>query len=268
MSKNSHTHPHHLDMSSIDFISLFDRLDDGVIITDRNGCILFYNKTQSTIDSLAPKDVLGLKVTEIYDLNDRTSMIMKCITKKASIRNRTFFYRTISGKIAHTITSVYPIFKDEEITGAVCFVKDYELLQRSTPMSASCECHTDLGNSTKFTFADLVGSSAEFQRAVKIARKAASSASPIMLYGETGTGKELFAQSIHNHSNRKEKNMWLSTVLPYLMTFLKVYYLGQPEGHSPVHWTKPDFLKWPTEEPFFWMNFSPCPYIFRQNFCG
>lgn len=38
-----------------------------------------------------------------------------------------------------------------------------------------------------------------------MARKAASSSSPIMIQGETGTGKELFAQSIHNHSQRREQ---------------------------------------------------------------
>ncbi|MBI9090598.1 MAG: sigma 54-interacting transcriptional regulator [Desulfobacterium sp.] len=190
------------DLSNIDFFSVLDRLDDGVIITDRDGVILYYNLSQAKIDKFEPDEVLGKKLTEIYDLTDETSMIIQCIKRQCSIKNRTFFYRTIKGNIANSITSVYPVFTNNEVTGAVCFVKDYELLQRSTPMVSIADIKPDIGNGSRFTFADLVGISPDFQRSVRAARKASASSSPIMLFGETGTGKELFAQSIHNHGPR------------------------------------------------------------------
>lgn len=191
------------DMNSIDFFSVLDRLDDGVIITDREGIILYYNRSQAKIDRFEPDEVLGKRVTQIYELSDETSMIIQCMNRECSIKNRTFFYRTIKGHIANSITSVYPLFnKENEVTGAVCFVKDYELLQQSTPMVSIIDSKPDLGNGSRFTFADLLGKSPDFQRAVHSARKASASSSPIMLLGETGTGKELFAQSIHNHSPR------------------------------------------------------------------
>jgi len=194
-----------LDINQIDFFSVLNRLDDGVIIADINGIILFYNTAQSKIDGLVSEEVIGLKVTDIYELNNRTSMIMQAIYKHAAIKNRAFFYRTSSGKVASTITSVYPLFKGENINGVICFVKDYELLQRSTPMTTITECRPDMGNGTQYIFADLIGGSQAFQRVVGMARKAVSSSSPIMIQGETGTGKELFAQSIHNHSQRREQ---------------------------------------------------------------
>jgi arginine utilization regulatory protein len=61
-----------------------------------------------------------------------------------------------------------------------------------------------LPNETRFDFDAIVGNSIEFLRAVNTARMAANTPSPVMLYGETGTGKELFAQAIHNHSGRKD----------------------------------------------------------------
>ena len=192
-----------LDMNRIDFFSVLNRLDDGVIIADSKGTILFYNTAQSKIDGLVPEEVIGLKVTDIYELNNHTSMIMQTIYKHAAIKNRAFFYRTCSGKVANTITSAYPLFRGEIINGVICFVKDYELLQKSTPMTTITENRPDLGNGTQYTFADLIGSGQEFQRVVEMARKAASSSSPIMIQGETGTGKELFAQAIHNHSQRR-----------------------------------------------------------------
>jgi DNA-binding NtrC family response regulator len=51
----------------------------------------------------------------------------------------------------------------------------------------------------------VIGSSAEMNRAVDSARKAALSSSTVLLLGESGTGKEVFAHAIHNWSERKDK---------------------------------------------------------------
>lgn len=194
-----------LDMDRIDFLSVLDRLDDGVIITDLNGIILFYNKAQSKIDDIPLDDAMGRNVTDIYELNCRTSMVMQCITHKASLKNKTFFYRTCSGKVINSITSCYPLYTKGQINGAICFVKDYELLRRSTPMPSRDFFHTNVGNGTRFRFTDIIGSSHQLKEIISIAQRAADSPSPIMIQGETGTGKELFAQSIHNHGPRREK---------------------------------------------------------------
>ena len=194
-----------LDMNDIDFFSVLNRLDDGVIIADLNGVILFYNKAQSKIDGIPAGKAMGMNVTDIYDLDRRTSIIMQCITHKASIKNKTFFYRTSSGKVVNSITSSYPLYIKGRVQGVICFVKDYELLRRSTPMPSRDFLHTYLGNGTRFRFTDIIGSSHCLKEVIGMAQRAADSPSPIMIQGETGTGKELFAQSIHNHGPRREK---------------------------------------------------------------
>lgn len=57
----------------------------------------------------------------------------------------------------------------------------------------------------KYTFNDIVGDSKEIEQVKIMAKKAANNSSPILIYGETGTGKELFVQAIHNHSKRSSK---------------------------------------------------------------
>lgn len=52
------------------------------------------------------------------------------------------------------------------------------------------------------TFADLIGHSGGLQKAITIGKKAASSDVPVLIGGETGTGKELFARAIHGESRR------------------------------------------------------------------
>jgi arginine utilization regulatory protein len=56
-----------------------------------------------------------------------------------------------------------------------------------------------------YTFKSLMGEDEKFQSSISIAKKAANSSSTVLIYGETGTGKELFAQSIHNESDRIDK---------------------------------------------------------------
>ncbi|MGB3913916.1 MAG: sigma 54-interacting transcriptional regulator, partial [Thermacetogeniaceae bacterium] len=57
-------------------------------------------------------------------------------------------------------------------------------------------------NGTIFEFDDIIGESDSIKQTIKIAKKFARSLSPVIIQGETGTGKELFAQSIHNYSSR------------------------------------------------------------------
>jgi arginine utilization regulatory protein len=195
-----------LNMNRINFLSVLDHLDDGVMIADVHGVIQFYNPAQARIDGISPETAMGLKVTDIYELSNRTSMIMQCARQQQAIKNRIFLYKTVSGKIANTITSVYPLFDNDTISGVICFVKDYEQLRRSMPVPPTQECRSTLGNGTQYTFDDLIGSSPDFIRVKETAQKASVSPSPIMIQGETGTGKELFAQAIHNFSHRhKEK---------------------------------------------------------------
>lgn len=57
----------------------------------------------------------------------------------------------------------------------------------------------------KYNFSDIIGKSKEIDRAKEVANIAAQSNSNVLIFGETGTGKEVFAQSIHNASNRFNK---------------------------------------------------------------
>ena len=58
------------------------------------------------------------------------------------------------------------------------------------------------GHMAKYHFSDVLGESAAILASIHQAKRFAPVDSNILLYGETGTGKELFAQSIHNESNR------------------------------------------------------------------
>lgn len=196
-----------LDLINVDYLAILADFHEGVIITDPAGKVLFYNRTLAMIDDLTPEYAIGRPVTEIYDLTPERSMVMRCLRTREPLINRTFVYRTRLGKVINSIHSVFPLRRGEKLIGSICFVKDYNLLE-STIEAASGHLPrpstASKGNGTRFTFRDIIGSSADFRSSVEKAILSAGTSSPVMLHGETGTGKELFAQSIHNHGPRAE----------------------------------------------------------------
>lgn len=195
-----------LGMCLSEFLNVFDGLSAGVIITDHTGTIIYYNQAMAKIDDCAPEAVLYKKPTDVYDLTVETSMITRCLDSGESIVDEPFYYRTRMGRVANTIHSVYPLFKKGRICGAICIVREYSVLENTIRNLSSPQNKKAQRNETRFSFDSIIGQTTEFQNAVNTARMAANTPSPIMLYGETGTGKELFAQAIHNLSDRRRAN--------------------------------------------------------------
>ena len=62
-----------------------------------------------------------------------------------------------------------------------------------------------LGNTANYQFSDILGESPQIKECIELGRKMAGSSHTVLLLGQSGTGKELFAQAIHNMSDRKDK---------------------------------------------------------------
>ena len=188
-----------LNCQNVDMFSFYEELHEGVIITDNTGTILYYNGTQAKIDDIDRDYATGKKITDLYELSENTSTTMQCIAKKKAIRNQVIIYCTKLGKIANTISNVFPLFNDSGVVGAISFTKDYQMLESIVAQESPLKQPQRSSRGCRFSFDDIIGSDRSLVESVNIAKLASSSPSPIMLSGETGTGKELFAQSIHNH---------------------------------------------------------------------
>jgi len=199
--------PHIPFLRSVDFLRVFSDIPEGVIITDAEGIVVFRNRAQETIDKLDSEKAVGMPITSLYGQNEKNSMVMRCLKSGQSIHNQVFHYRTPQGPLRKAVHSVYPLRDKESLQGAICFVWDSEVLQKQIAGSSALvrEDQRNLGNGTRFTFPDIIGADPAFLRLVEKAKSVASSPSPVMLSGDTGTGKELFAQAIHNHSPRRDR---------------------------------------------------------------
>ena len=193
-----------VDFSGVAFMGLLCNMDLGVLMTDHRGIMIFYNQVQATIDKMDPADVLGKPITQVYRYNNDSSTCMRVLQHGKPIINYALSYRSDNANVGNTIHSVFPLFKEGKIFGTICFVKDYNILERTIPAFLSPKNNRRFADGTQYTFASIIGSDPGFVDAVKIAKMAGNSPSPVMLYGETGTGKELFAQAIHNFYYRNQ----------------------------------------------------------------
>jgi len=192
------------DLDASDCLSIFDDFSDGVIVTTAEGVIVYYNRAMSLIDELHADIVISRKLTDVYDLDNNTSIIMQCLARQKPIIDEPIYYRTRRGKFANTIHNVMPIFTRNKLVGAICFVRDYHALTQTIASMPLPGKHQQF-DIASITFDRIIGKDPAFVDAIHSARMASATPSPVMLFGETGTGKELFARAIHNHSSRASK---------------------------------------------------------------
>lgn len=193
------------DFDQIDIWEAFCDMDYGVLMTDESGVMIFYNDVQARIDKLDPADVIGKKITDVYKYNNDSSTCMRVLKHGRPIINYALSYQSKNCNVGNTIHSVFPLFKNGRVIASICFVKDYNIIERTIPSFLLPQNNETFAEGTRFTFASIIGSAPAFVEAVKQAKTAANSPSSVMLYGETGTGKELFAQAIHNFYYGKKK---------------------------------------------------------------
>ena len=209
-----------VDPSTISLLPVLDGFHEGVMITDAQGVLLYMNDTQARIDDLRVRDAIGRTVTDLYRVDEGTSPTMTGLKTGKTIENLACYYRTHLGKVVNSVHNIYPLRAEGRLIGAICCITDYRNIEQTlatishaglprsiSTFGVSPVIHRSRpgGNGTRYTFGNIIGYHTDLLAAMKAARLASDSPSPIMIFGETGTGKEMFAQSIHNHSLRKTR---------------------------------------------------------------
>ncbi|WP_353854534.1 sigma 54-interacting transcriptional regulator [Bacillus sp. Bos-x628] len=176
---------------------MLDLIDVGVHAIDENGNTIVYNKKMMEIESLKRSDVLHKNVLDFFVFQDEThsTLVQALRTGKQTVHAKQT-YHNYNGKEITTINHTYPLVRDGLIQGAVEISNDVTKLERLIQHNMKKK-----GN-TRFTFDSIIGENPAFQEVIEHAKRATRTSSYVLIVGETGTGKELFAQSIHNGSSR------------------------------------------------------------------
>ena len=183
---------------------IIDAISDGVYAADKDGTILIYNRAFERIEATERQNMLGKKDTDVYSLPPMTSLQRSAVMQsKQPLLEQYMVYNLYTGKKVDIVYNSYPFFEDGELTAVYSINRDLpsinELLTKVMHCFVRSKAKHQL-NGTTFSLDDIIGTSQVMVDAVKRARKIAATPSTVLIFGETGTGKELFAQGIHNAS--------------------------------------------------------------------
>ncbi len=176
--------------------TIIESINDGLVILDKEGKITHLNSIAGGILGKEPPDAIGEPINKLiktnfslFDiLNNRKGYLEKEITITPFGSKESFQY-LLTGKLVED--------HEGKSQGIMALFKEMRKVHRLVG--------DIIGAKARFNFSDIIGSNEKLKRAVNLAKTASVSSCKILLQGENGTGKEIFAQAIHNNSNRRDK---------------------------------------------------------------
>lgn len=182
------------------FEKVLDSIDAGVHVVDSYGKTIFYNRKMGEIEGMKPEDVLQKNVRDVFSFHsDGESTLLKVLKSGTEVLNVRQSYFNNKQQEITTINNTFPIDKAGILIGAMEIARDVTKIEKIIR-----ENILNKGN-TKFTFDSIIGKNEGLQEVIEASKRATRTSSSILIIGETGTGKELFAQSIHNGSQRSSQ---------------------------------------------------------------
>lgn len=185
---------------------IVDSSHDGIYITDGQAKTLWVNPAYLAISGLREEDVVGKNMWDLEQsgIISRSGTILAIAQRKAVTLEQTF--RT--GKRA-LITSTPSIGSHGEIKMVVTNVRDmtefYDLQEKYQETEERYQTEVELAQRQVLSDAELIAVDPNTITTLRQANKVAALDATVLLTGETGVGKEKFAQYIYKNSPRREK---------------------------------------------------------------
>lgn len=204
-----------------DYVYLLEQLDaigDGISACDANGRITYINKSGADMLKVNGEEIIGQKVDSIV-----TESILITVLESQKTFQDIRYSINIQGRITHLMTSAYPVYdENNNIIGAIDIFRE---------IKRSIRTATDLaGYAATYNFKDFIGDSKFLSDTIELSKRFSHSDKNVLITGESGTGKELFAQSIHNHSVRKNNPFVAINCASYPKDLFDSELFGYEEG--------------------------------------
>lgn len=197
--------------------TIIDSVSEGIIAVDAAGNISFVNNVVERLFNYRRESLIGQPVTAFFPDSPLPETILnkeEFIDKEIEV-----IIRDVKVKL---ICSAAPIFMGHQVVGAVKTFKDVK--QLSKVAARIFQDHE------KITFEDIRGKSRAMQNLIDQAHIAASGSSTILLRGDSGTGKELFARAIHQASPYRDGPLQAINCSAIPETLLESELFGYEDG--------------------------------------
>ena len=186
-------------------------MDEAVHIVDATGKTILYNEKMAGLEMTNREDILGKPFREVFSsIPPQESTLYRALKENQATINKQQTYRNRYGKEITTVNSTIPVEEDGQVIAAI------EVSRDITEIKSLSNTILDLQKETlpvqkpkkpqikRYQFDDIIGENKTFKEVVTLGKKAARTDASVFIYGETGTGKELFAQSIHFAGARRD----------------------------------------------------------------
>ncbi len=217
--------------------SILHEIEEGVHIVNNDGITLIYNDSMEKIEGLEKNQVVGKHLLDVFpNWTKENSTLLTALEKEQPIVKEHQTYLNLKGKKIRTSNTTYPIYSDTKLIGAVEIAKDLtEVSNLSEEIMALREQlikpkKKRVNGRQFYTFDNIVGRENNLLSAIKIGQRASGTVSSVMIVGETGTGKEMFAQSVHSMSGRAEKPFIAQNCAAIPESLLEAILFGSVKG--------------------------------------
>ncbi|MBT8333575.1 MAG: sigma 54-interacting transcriptional regulator [Deltaproteobacteria bacterium] len=167
---------------------------DGVIALDNEGKITVFNKVAQELSGWPVEKAINKDVCEVIP-NAGCQHLLKTGRPELGAVLEIGNVKVVANRV--------PIIVDGKVDGVVTTFQKLDVLQKIE--SKVRRKLSNNGLTARNSFIDIIGTSKTMSNTVDLAEEYAAIDSTIMIYGRTGTGKEIFAQAIHNASKRKNE---------------------------------------------------------------
>jgi arginine utilization regulatory protein len=176
---------------------ILNQINEGIHVIDEDGVSIIYNEKMSEIEAMNKEAVLGKRLLDVFTFTEeQESTLLRALHQKEATHNVKQTYFNAKGKQITTINNTFPIIEEGRTIAAL------ELANDITRMEHMLRENFLKDKDTRYVFESIIGESEAIREVIEVARRAARTSSSVLIVGETGTGKELFAQSLHNDSAR------------------------------------------------------------------
>lgn len=196
---------------------IFDNFSDGIFITDREGKIVIYNKAKEIQENRDRNDMVGKYTWEAYGYSGiEGSEHAEVFRTGVPVINKYYAHSIVDDIPRYISYSTYPLEFEGEQVGVYSISKSedslhkllMETLEEKRQFNANIDMRTNRKyseNGTSYSFSDIVGNSPAMNQLIKEAQNISWLDNAILIVGETGSGKEVLSQSIHNYGKRSKE---------------------------------------------------------------
>jgi len=229
-------------MEKVDYIdiirTLAEHVEEGIHIVDSRGITITYSSKMAELEKTKKEEVLGKVFRDVFSyIPENQSTLLKALTQAQTTEEYQQTYKNKYGKEIITINTTFPVINAQDrVVAAIEISRDVTELKNMTHTILGLRGAVESNNKTpgpflkKYTFDDLIGHNVIFLKSIEKAKKAAKNSAAVIISGETGTGKELFAQGIHYGSARKNKPFLAQNCAALPETLLEGILFGTSKG--------------------------------------